>query len=56
MEKAGSRCHSVSAKASKTKPAKLLVASRHVCDLTGDEILVHGRDWIVLEAMLLRRD
>jgi hypothetical protein len=24
--------------------------------LTGDEILMHGREWIVLEAMLLRRD
>ncbi len=24
--------------------------------LTGDEVLMHGRDWIVLEAMLLRRD
>jgi hypothetical protein len=24
--------------------------------LTGDEILKHGRDWIVLEAILLRSD
>jgi hypothetical protein len=24
--------------------------------LTGDEVLMHDRDWIVLEAMLLRRD